>query len=79
MPELPESLFLESLRQLLAVDGAWVPSTEGATLYIRPFMFASEAFLGVRPARQYKFVIIASPAGGYFNSGHNAVKIWVST
>lgn len=78
MPELPEALFLESLRQLLAVDAAWVPDGEGASLYLRPFMFASEAFLGVRPARQYKFVVIASPAGAYFKSGHNAVKIWVS-
>lgn len=78
MPELPEELFLESLRQLLAVDRDWVPSGEGASLYLRPFMFASEAFLGVRPARQYKFVVIASPAGAYFKSGHSAVKIWVS-
>jgi branched-chain amino acid aminotransferase len=78
MPDLPEELFLESLRQLLAIDREWVPSGEGASLYLRPFMFASEAFLGVRPARQYKFVIIASPAGAYFRSGHAAVKIWVS-
>ena len=78
MPELPEALFLESLRQLLAIDGAWVPEGEGTSLYLRPFMFASEAFLGVRPARQYKFIVIASPAGAYFRSGHSAVKIWVS-
>ena len=78
MPELPEALFLEGLRQLLAVDRDWVPGGEGASLYLRPFMFASEAFLGVRPARQYKFIVIASPAGAYFKSGHNAVKIWVS-
>lgn len=78
MPELPEALFLESLRQLLTADAAWVPDGEGASLYLRPFMFASEAFLGVRPARQYKFVVIASPAGAYFKSGHSAVKIWVS-
>jgi branched-chain amino acid aminotransferase len=78
MPQLPETLFLESLRQLLEVDREWVPDGEGASLYLRPFMFASEAFLGVRPARQYKFVVIASPAGAYFKSGHSAVKIWVS-
>ena len=78
MPELPEELFLESLRQLLATDKDWAPSGEGASLYLRPFMFASEAFLGVRPARQYKFIVIASPAGAYFKSGHDAVKIWVS-
>lgn len=78
MPDLPEALFLEGLRQLLAVDRDWVPEGEGASLYLRPFMFASEAFLGVRPARQYKFIVIASPAGAYFKSGHSAVKIWVS-
>lgn len=78
MPELPEELFLESLRQLLAVDRAWVPDAEGSSLYLRPFMFASEAFLGVRPARQYKFMVIACPVGAYFKSGHSAVKIWVS-
>ncbi len=78
MPELPEALFLESLRQLLAVDRAWVPAAEGSSLYLRPFMFASEAFLGVRPARQYKFMVIACPVGAYFKSGHSAVKIWVS-
>ena len=78
MPDLPPELFLESLRELLAVDGQWVPSVEGGSLYLRPFMFASEAFLGVRPARQYKFIVIASPAGAYFKSGHSAVKIWVS-
>lgn len=78
MPELPEALFLESLRQLLAVDAQWAPNGEDASLYLRPFMFASEAFLGVRPARQYKFIVIASPAGAYFKSGPGAVKIWVS-
>ncbi len=78
MPGLPEALFLDSLRELLAADREWVPGGEGASLYLRPFMFASEAFLGVRPARQYKFIVIASPAGAYFRSGHAAVKIWVS-
>lgn len=78
MPELPEALFLESLHRLIAADRDWVPGGEGASLYLRPFLFASEAFLGVRPARQYKFVVIASPAGAYFKSGANAVSIWVS-
>ena len=78
MPELPEELFLESIRQLLAVDKGWVPTIPGGALYLRPFMFASEAFLGVRPAKQYKYILIASPAGNYFKSGAPAVKIWVS-
>ena len=78
MPELPEELFMESLRQLVAADKDWVPTIEGGALYLRPFMFASEAFLGVRPAKQYKYILIACPVGGYFKSGAPAVKIWVS-
>ncbi len=78
MPELPEELFLESVRQLVLKDRDWYPSVDGGALYLRPFMFASEAFLGVRPARQYKYMAIASPVGGYFKSGAPAVKIWVS-
>ena len=78
MPSLPEELFLESIRQLLAVDRDWFPTVAGGSLYLRPFMFASEAFLGVRPAKQYKYMLIASPAGNYFKSGAPAVKIWVA-
>lgn len=78
MPALPEDLFLESIRQLVAADRDWFPSVEGGSLYLRPFMIATEAFLGVRPARQYKFMVIASPAGNYFKSGAPAVSIWLS-
>jgi len=78
MPELPEELFVESVRQLVQVDRDWTPLGEGSSLYIRPFMIATEAFLGVRPARQYKYLVIASPAGNYFKSGAPAVSIWVS-
>jgi branched-chain amino acid aminotransferase len=78
MPEIPEALFLEAVAQVLRADKDWYPSVEGGSLYIRPFMFASEAFLGVRPATQYKFVVILSPAGGYFKSGAKAVSIWQS-
>jgi branched-chain amino acid aminotransferase len=78
MPELPEPTFVESIRQLVAADRDWFPAVDGGSLYLRPFMFASEAFLGVRPAREYKFLVIASPAGSYFKSGAPAVSIWVS-
>jgi len=78
MPALPEELFLESIRQLVAADRDWFPDVEGGSLYLRPFMIATEAFLGVRPAKQYKFLVIASPAGNYFKSGAPAVSIWVS-
>ncbi len=78
MPELPEEVFLESVRQLVLADRDWFPTVEGGSLYLRPFMFATEAFLGVRPAKQFKYMVIASPAGNYFKSGAPAVSIWVS-
>ncbi|MFA7596101.1 MAG: branched-chain amino acid aminotransferase [Novosphingobium sp.] len=78
MPELPEDVFVESVRQLVNIDREWIPLVEGGSLYLRPFMFASEAFLGVRPAKKYKYLVIASPAGNYFKSGAPAVSIWVS-
>ena len=78
MPELPEELFVESVRQLVGADKDWLPHVEGGSLYLRPFMIATEAFLGVRPAKEYKFIVIASPAGNYFKSGAPAVSIWVS-
>jgi branched-chain amino acid aminotransferase len=78
MPELPEATFIEAIRQLVSVDADWFPSVEGGSLYLRPFMIATEAFLGVRPAKEYKFIVIASPAANYFKSGAPAVSIWVS-
>ena len=78
MPNLPEDMFLASIRELLSVDGSWYPGVEDGSLYLRPFMIATEAFLGVRPAKQYKYVLIACPAGGYFKSGAKAVSIWLS-
>jgi branched-chain amino acid aminotransferase len=78
MPEMPEDLFIEAIRQLVLADRDWFPDVEGGSLYLRPFMFASEAFLGVRPAQEYKFLVIASPAGNYYTSAAPAVSIWVS-
>ncbi len=78
LPELPEEIFVQSLRELIAVDGAWVPSGEDQSLYFRPFMFAKEAFLGVRPAKKVAYYLIASPAGAYFSGGVKPVKIWLS-
>jgi branched-chain amino acid aminotransferase len=78
MPELPEDLFVASCRELVRTDADWFPSVAGGSLYLRPFMFASEAFLGVRPAKQYRYLVIASPAGNYFKSGAPAVSLWVS-
>ena len=78
LPELPVSYFIQSLRELIAVDGAWVPSGEDQSLYLRPFMFAKEAFLGVRPAHKVNYYVIASPAGAYFHGGVSPVSIWLS-
>ena len=78
MPELPEALFIAAIEELVAADKDWFPTVEGGSLYLRPFMIATEAFLGVRPAKSYKFIVIASPAGNYFKSGVPAVSIWVS-
>ncbi len=78
MPELPEDLFLDAVRLAITTDAKWMPPVEGGSLYIRPFMFANEAFLGVRPAKRYKFLVILSAVGNYFKRGVNPVKIWVS-
>ena len=79
LPELPTEYFLDALKELIAADGAWVPSAPDTSLYIRPFMFAKEAFLGVRPAEKVNFYVIASPAGAYFTGGLAPVSIWLST
>ncbi len=79
LPELPTEYFLDSLRQLVAVDGAWVPTAPETSLYLRPFMFAKEAFLGVRPAKKVAYYLIASPAGAYFPGGVQPVNIALST
>lgn len=78
MPELPEELFLQSCRQLIEVDHIWFPPVEGGSIYLRPFMIASEVFLGVKPSAEYLYMVIASAAGNYFKSGAPAIKIWVS-
>ena len=79
MPEMPENIFVQAVTELVIADREWFPPVDGGSLYLRPFMFASEAFLGVRPAKQYKFLVIASPAGNYFKSGAPAVSIWLSS
>lgn len=79
LPELPTEYFIDSLRQLIAVDGDWVPSAPETSLYLRPFMFAKEAFLGVRPAHKVAYYVIGSPAGAYFTGGVAPVSIWLST
>ncbi len=79
LPELPTDYFLDSLRRLISVDADWVPGAPETSLYLRPFMFAKEAFLGVRPAKKVNYYVIASPAGAYFPGGIEPLSIWVST
>src|SRR5690606_39202834 len=79
IPELPEEVFIESLRQLIAVDEPWVPPAGGEeSLSLRPFIFATEPGLGVRPAHQYRYLVIGSPAGAYFPRGIKPVSVWLS-
>lgn len=66
MPEVPEELFIEGMRQLIAVDKNWIPAKENHSLYIRPFMFASDEVIGVKASDSYKFMIILSPTGPYY-------------
>jgi branched-chain amino acid aminotransferase len=77
MPTLPEEIFLEAVNQLVSIDRDWIPDGDGS-LYIRPFMFANEIFLGVKPSSNYLFIVIASSVGSYFKSGADAVSVWVS-
>jgi len=77
LPQLPTDLFVAACAALVRIDSAWVPSAPDSSLYLRPFMFASEPFLGVRAADQVEFLVIASPAGAYFAGGVHPVSIWV--
>jgi branched-chain amino acid aminotransferase len=78
MAPLPEDWFLESVRALVRADRDWIPAIEGGALYLRPFMIASETFLGVRPSTEYLYMVIASPVGAYFKGGAPSVSLWVS-
>jgi branched-chain amino acid aminotransferase len=78
MPVLPDGLFVDACCALVDVDRDWFPDIEGGSLYLRPFMIANDVFLGVRPASNYLFMVIASPVGQYFKSGAPAISLWVS-
>jgi branched-chain amino acid aminotransferase len=78
MPPLPDELFHGSIRELVQIDRVWVPTDPEGSLYLRPFMYASEAFLGVKPSSEYLYVLIASPVGSYFSGELHPVTVWVS-
>ena len=78
MPQLPEDEFINSLAQLVDVDQAWVPEAGGEdSLYLRPFMISTESSLGVKPSSTYRYVVMASPAGAYFEGGVKPVSVWI--
>ena len=77
VPELPVRDFMESIVGLVRADARWVPEGEGTSLYLRPFTFASESFLGVRAASRYEYLVIASPSGAYFAHGFQPIDVWV--
>ncbi|GFE93018.1 MULTISPECIES: branched-chain amino acid aminotransferase [Acetobacter] len=77
MAQLPEDLFLDAVTQLVTIDKDWIPAADVGTLYIRPFMIATEAALGVKPAAEFKFLVIACAAGEYFSKDAGPVSVWV--
>lgn len=77
LPSLPVEDFVHAVKALVKVDEDWVPSCEGTSLYIRPFVIATEPHLGVRPSKTHQFIVICSPVGAYYSSGINPVKIFV--
>ena len=66
MPEVPEDIFMQGLEQLIRLDAAWVPPTPGCALYLRPFLFATDDFIGVRPSSNYRFAVFTCPVGAYY-------------
>ncbi|MBM7540809.1 branched-chain amino acid aminotransferase [Amphibacillus cookii] len=77
IPEIEPALALAAIKKLVQIEREWVPQAEGTSLYIRPFVIATEPYLGVAPSKQYKFIIILSPVGAYYKEGINPVKIAV--
>lgn len=79
IPEIPEEDFVQAIKAVVKVDEAWVPEKEGTSLYIRPFIIATDPYLGVRPSDTYLFMIILSPVGAYYPEGLDPVKIWIES
>jgi branched-chain amino acid aminotransferase len=79
IPEVPEEDFLQAVSTLVQTDAEWVPHSDGASLYLRPFVIAVDPFVGVRPSDKYYFIVIASPSGAYYSSGLNPVALAVET
>jgi len=76
MPSIPEELFMESIEALIELDRAWIPNVEGSSLYIRPFMFSADEYIGIRPSQDFTFMVILSPTGPYYST---PVKVKIET
>ncbi len=77
IPTIPEEDFLQAIVELVKIDEDWIPKKKGSSLYIRPFVIATEPSLNVKPSSEFKFIIILSPVGAYYKEGLNPVKIWI--
>ncbi len=77
IPEIPEEIFVDAVKAVVDIDRDWVPSDPGTSLYIRPFVIATDEFLGVAPSKTYLFIVILSPSGAYYESGLAPVGIWI--
>lgn len=77
IPQVPAEDFLQAIKAVVKMDADWIPTKEGTSLYIRPFIFATDPHLGVHPSATYKMMIILSPVGAYYPEGINPVKIWI--
>ncbi|QGQ46028.1 branched-chain amino acid aminotransferase [Metabacillus sediminilitoris] len=77
IPQIDEEFLIDALKQLVSIDKDWIPTAEGTSLYIRPFIIPTEYYLGVAPSKFYRFMIILSPVGSYYKEGIHPVKIFV--
>ncbi len=77
IPQIPEEDFVQAVTELVRIDKDWIPTDEGTSMYIRPFIIATDAFLGVAPSKSYYFIVILSPSGAYYESGLAPVGIWI--
>ncbi len=77
IPEIPEEMFVEAIKEVVKIDADWVPEEDGTSLYIRPFVIATDEFLGVAPSKTYLFIVILAPSGAYYENGLAPVGIWI--
>ncbi len=77
IPQIPEEDFVQAVAELVKIDKDWIPTDDGTSLYIRPFVIATDDFLGVAPSKTYMFIVILSPSGAYYESGLAPVGIWI--